>query len=106
MTRKELTTHFSDMVQKMEDVLVSKNDDYANIDALSNFKTVGAITGTSTEIACLNLIATKVARLGVLLNSGKAPNNESIQDTVLDMANYCVLLSAILSEKVLHNKNN
>jgi len=46
----------------------------------------------------LNLIATKVARLGVLLNSDKKPNNESIEDSVLDLANYSVLLSMIINE--------
>lgn len=100
MTKKELIAHFSQITSKMGDVLASKNDDYANEDSLSNFKTVGAITGTSAELACLNLIATKVARLGVLLNSGKSPNNESIQDSVLDMANYSILLSAILADKI------
>lgn len=99
MTKKELQNHFEQTVEKMGQVLISKNDDYSSADALSNFKTVGNITGTSAEMACLVLIATKVARLGVLLNSGKGPNNESISDTVLDMANYSVLLSAILSEK-------
>lgn len=84
---------------KMEDVMFKKSEDYANEDRLSNFKLAGTIAGGSAEINCLNLIATKVARLGVLLNSGKAPNNESILDSVLDLANYAVLLNMILIDK-------
>ena len=73
--------------------------DQANTDRLSNFKLAGGICGLKAEQNCLSLIATKVARLGVLLNSDKAPNNESIQDSVLDLANYSILLSMILNDK-------
>lgn len=91
--------HFDAFTQKMHQVLMGKGDDYANSDRLSNFKVVGNICGISAEMSCLTLVATKVARLGVLLHSKKAPNNESIRDSVLDLANYAVLLDMILTEK-------
>lgn len=99
MTIDQQQHHFERMINKMAEVMMSKGDDYANVDRLSNFKTAGAIVGVSPEINCLSLIATKVARLGVLLNSKEAPNNESIRDSVLDLANYAVLLDMLLSEK-------
>jgi len=37
------------------------------------------------------LIATKLARLAVLLSNEKEPNNESIQDSFMDLTNYCAL---------------
>ena len=83
----------------MKHTLFSKGDDYANQDRLSNFKTTANIIGTTPELSCLNLIAVKVARLGVLLNSKDKPKNESIQDSVLDLANYSVLLHMILNDK-------
>jgi hypothetical protein len=51
------------------------------------------------ERNCLNLIATKVARLGVLLNTSGPPANESIDDTLIDLANYAVLLRMIRLDK-------
>lgn len=99
MTIDQQHRHFEKMINKMAEVMMSKGNDYANLDRLSNFKTAGAIVGVSPEINCLSLIATKVARLGVLLNSKEAPNNESIRDSVLDLANYAVLLDMLLSEK-------
>lgn len=99
MNKEQQNRHFERMINKMAEVMMSKGDDYANTDRLSNFKTAGAIVGVSPEINCLSLIATKVARLGVLLNSKEAPNNESIRDSVLDLANYAVLLDMLLSEK-------
>jgi len=100
MTQKEQEEHFEMLTQKMKETLISKGEDYcSSTDKLSNFKLAGAICGLKAEQNCLSLIATKVARLGVLLNSDKAPNNESVQDSVLDLANYAVLLSMILEDK-------
>lgn len=99
MTKQEQEVHFKEMTQKMKQILLSKGDDYANTDRLSNFKLAGNVSGLNAKLNCLSLIATKVARLGVLLNSNKEPNNESVQDSVLDLANYAVLLSMILSEE-------
>ena len=90
---------FAAMVAKMEATLFKKGNDYANTDRLSNFKLAGAIAGGTAETNCLNMIATKVARLGVLLNSDCKPNNESIEDSILDLANYAVLLGMILEDR-------
>jgi hypothetical protein len=100
MTIEEQKAHFKALTAKMEEILFKKGNDYANQDRLSNFKLAGTIAGGSAETNCLNLIATKVARLGVLLNSGKAPNNESIQDSIIDLINYGVLLDMIVTENV------
>ena len=99
MTKQEQEAHFEEMTQKMKQILLSKGDDYANTDRLSNFKLAGGISGLNAELNCLSLISTKVARLGVLLSSDKTPKNESVQDSVLDLANYAILLSMILEDK-------
>jgi hypothetical protein len=98
MTKKEQMAHFGYITREMRKTLFSKGDDYANEDRLSNFKLAGAIAGGDAKSNCLNLIATKVARLGVLINSDQEPNNESIADSILDLANYSVLLSMIIEE--------
>ncbi len=98
MTLEEQKQHLKDFQEKMTQILTKKGNDYANEDRLSNFKFTGAITQIKPEQSCLNLIATKVARLGNLLNGNKKPNNESISDSLLDLANYTVLLDMIISE--------
>lgn len=85
--------------EKIRSIQLKKGNDYANEDRLSNFKLAGAISGNSAEINCLNLIATKVARLGVLLNSNNEPNNESIDDSVLDLVSYGLLLGMLLENR-------
>jgi hypothetical protein len=90
------TEVFVNTINKMQKILLSKGEDYANEDVLSNFKLAAGIVGTTPELNCLNLIATKVARLGVLLNKDNVtPNNESIDDSLIDLANYTMLLIMI-----------
>lgn len=101
MTKQEQTEHLESFTKRMSEVLLSKGDDYANADRLSNFKLAGSICGLSPAQNCLSLIATKVARLGVLLKSETEPNNESIRDSILDLANYASLLDMIVLESMV-----
>lgn len=87
--------HIAKFQQKQQDTLLKKGNDYAGDDRLSNFKTVAAITNTTPEMVCLTMIGIKVARLGQLL-SGKQAENESVRDSVEDLANYSILLDQIL----------
>jgi hypothetical protein len=98
MTHEQQKQHFEGFVHRMRNIQLQKGNDYANEDRLSNFKLAGAIAGVSAEINCLNQIATKVARLGVLLHNQLAPNNESIRDSVIDLANYAMLLDMIIQD--------
>lgn len=101
MNKKEQIEYFDKFTSKMKDVLLSKSNDYSiEEDVLSNFKYAGNICGLKPDQNCLSLIATKVARLGVLLKSEKEPSNESIKDSVLDLANYTILLGMILDSQI------
>lgn len=98
-TQQEQTLHFEKLVDKMRQTLLKKGNDYSTGDRLFNFKSAGYITGTSSAISCLNLIAIKITRLSSLLNSGKLPDNESIKDTTLDLACYAMLLDMIIEHE-------
>lgn len=100
MNKTEQEIHAKKFTTKMLTTIQGKGDDYANEDRLSNFKLAGSIVGLNAELNCLNLMATKLARLGVLLRSGETPKNESVSDSLLDLANYSMLLDMIVSEKV------
>ena len=90
---------FKKFTEKQLEIISSKQEDYCDTEecVLGNFKTAGANAGISTEQQILSLIATKVARLGNLFK-GKIPNNESIEDSIIDMANYCFLLYCTRNE--------
>lgn len=87
-----------DIFKAIKKLQASKGDDYANNDRLSNFKLAGSICGLSAEQNCLSLIATKVARLGVLMKTNN-PQHESVIDSVDDLISYSILLKMIYADK-------
>lgn len=97
MTKEQQIKFFEEFSAKQKETLLKKGDDYANDDRLSNFKSVAQITKLKPETVALVLMGVKVARLGELL-SGKEPKNESISDSILDLANYAALLGMIVNE--------
>lgn len=98
MNHKELIELFDEFTATARETMISKNKDYADEDALSNFKKSARISGITPEQGCLNQIAIKVSRAGVLLKSGVSPQNESLADTAGDMFVYSFLFAALLSE--------
>lgn len=98
MTKEKQIEHFEKLCEDLKKILLSKGDDYAGEDRLSNFKFAGAIVGIGARKQCLSMIAVKVARLGNLLDS-KQPNNESVQDSILDLIAYGFLLDMIDSDE-------
>lgn len=100
MTIEEQHKSFDKIAAKMQAIMFKKGNDYAgDQDRLSNFKKVGLATEVSPEQACLQMIATKVVRLSVLLKKEGEPDNESIEDSVIDMLNYSMLLHMLLDER-------
>lgn len=109
MNKIEQEQFFDDFTSRMKKVMVGKGNDYAlEKDRLSNFKNVGIICGSGEDgrQACLHLIATKVARLTSLLGESKTPSNESIDDSILDLANYSILLGMLQSDSIRRKANS
>lgn len=75
----------------------SKREDYVTVpgvDNHENFKRSAEIASWfrhDRDKAYAVLIGTKLARLGSLLSKESKPNNESIEDTFVDLINYCAL---------------
>ena len=95
-TEKDKATSF---FNECLNILTSKAHDYASDgDCFSNFKKIANMMDLKTEQTFLQFISVKVARL-VELISGKSPKNESIKDSLLDLANYSCLMSLYLQDK-------
>lgn len=99
MNLQQQNEHFESFTARQKEILLKKGSDYATQDRLSNFKRAGSIINITPEQNCLSLIATKVARLGVLLSNNVDPQNESIRDSILDLANYAILLDALIEDR-------
>ena len=78
--------------------MISKSNDYANEDVLSNFKLVAKLEGSTPIKDIFGHIANKVVRLGNLLGNDKSPLNESVSDSASDLINYLHLLTMAIQE--------
>ncbi len=94
---------FENFTALQKEILLKKWNDYAQEnDRLSNFKLAWAICWITAQQQCLSLIATKVARLWQLLQ-GREPNNEKLEDSVIDLANYSFILNCLITEHEASN---
>lgn len=95
---------FSETLKEMLEIHEKKNEDYTgefnnpfyNFDVstylISQFK-------SDRDKSFVWPIATKLARLAALLNFEKQPNNESVEDSLIDIANYVILWKCDISRR-------
>lgn len=87
------------ILDKIRDIHKKKNDDYAaQGKQFENFERSAEIMSWfdfHIDLAFVWPIATKLARLATLLNKKRkgegGPNNESVDDSFLDLVTYCIL---------------
>lgn len=85
---------FENLLQEMAAIHQKKNQDYSSSGPYENFERSGEIASwfkSDIDKVFATLVGVKLARLGVLLSSNRKPNNESIQDSFLDLTVYCGL---------------
>ena len=86
----------------MAEVVEAKNNDYSNGgEFFSNFKFVERYKVTSVEKGFLVRMLDKVSRLASLIAEEKEikVKDEKIEDTLLDLANYSILLATYIKHK-------
>jgi hypothetical protein len=82
---------FNAVLDRMREVHDKKNHDYADDDnPFSNFEGAARMSGLSAEQVLHVMMSIKLERLRQLV-SGKEPNFEGVEDTLLDLANYAAI---------------
>lgn len=90
---------FDALLTKMSEMHEKKAADYANSsNRYSNFEEAAVSGGTDVSTVFKTMIGIKLARLNELEGKGKTPNNESIQDSRLDLAVYAALYASYFME--------
>jgi len=108
MTNEEYIKYHREMCDKMVEITAKKNADYTGEsgNAFSNFSGIEAIGVTSTEIGFLTRMFDKYARITTFVKKGVLlVADESIEDTLLDLANYCILLAGWIRSKKNKHKS-
>ena len=103
MNRDELLEYHSAICKTAQELMSLKNRDYAGDhgnEPFANFTRVEAMGICTTEQGFLTRITDKMSRLSSFIDCGKMHvENESFNDTIVDVINYMVLLSAFLEDK-------
>jgi len=103
MTRDELLMYHDELCTAAKDLMSLKNRDYAGNhgnEPFANFTRVEAMGICTTEQGFMTRITDKMSRLSSFIDCGKMHvANESFNDTIVDVINYMVLLSAYLKDK-------
>ena len=95
MTNKEYLKETEDNMKKGLGIMKAKSADYAgDINPFKNFDSVETICNISSENGILVRMCDKMTRIGNLINKDAKVKDESIEDTLLDLANYSYILLA------------
>jgi hypothetical protein len=102
MTREQYLQFHRDCCDKMVEITQRKNADYTSgsDDPFFNFTRVEAIGITETERGFLTRMFDKLSRIVTFVNKGVLQvKDESVEDTLLDLANYCILMAGYIRSK-------
>lgn len=102
MNSEQYIQFHSQACQKMIEITKKKNEDYAGDgkDAFANFTRVEVLGISTTEQGFLTRMFDKFSRLTSFVNKGfLAVEDESVEDTLFDLANYCILMAGYIQSK-------
>lgn len=81
-------------------LLVSKGAEYAgSADRLANFKRGAALTGCTAEQVCFIYLSKHYDALATFIREGEKPGAEPIMGRLHDLANYVLLMAALVRER-------
>lgn len=102
MNRTEYLAFHRACCDKMVEITAAKNADYTggSEDPFFNFTRVEANNICETERGFLTRMSDKFARITTFVNKGVLKvKEEGVEDTLLDLANYCILMAGYIRSK-------
>jgi len=104
MNQKQYLKRFKEITETMYIITQAKNADYSGNEAknaFKNFDTIDFLTDwkIQSEHGLLVRITDKMTRIANLMFQDNNVKDEKIEDTLQDMANYCIILLIYLENK-------
>jgi hypothetical protein len=101
MTRDELFQLHEDICRRALVIMRHKSADYASgTDPFANFKRGEILGFASAEEGLMLRVIDKISRISTFLKKGELKvGNETVQDSILDVINYMILLQGLLEDK-------
>lgn len=103
MDKEVFKKDFRTTLEYMFDIMVKKNSDYSGWDSCSNpfknFQLVEQLGVSSVEQGFLVRMCDKMSRITSLIDNEAKVSDESICDTLTDLANYAIIMSLYVKSK-------
>ena len=103
MNRSDFLKFYEETTNKMLDITVAKNHDYSGFggdDPFANFRVVENCGIASVEQGFLTRMMDKVSRINSFVQQGVCNvKDEKIEDTLIDLANYSILMAGYIRSK-------
>lgn len=102
MNKEQYFKYHSDCCTKMVEITKAKNADYTGTsdDPFANFTRVEVLGNCSTEQGFVTRMIDKISRVISFVQKGIFEvKDETVEDTLIDLANYCILFSAYIKHK-------
>lgn len=104
MNRATFAKFHRDCIEKMHEIVQKKNADYSSgqgeDNAFANFEAIEKIGIASTGQGFLTRMMDKMMRISSFVRKGELQvADETVIDTTLDLANYCILLAGYFNEQ-------
>ena len=109
MTKEEFFKEFELLTTSMLDVAKRKNADYTGVGVspFSNFERVSQMGICSTEQGFLTRMTDKMSRIASFCAKGELQvKDESVEDTLKDLANYSILMLLYIKSKKMELSKN
>lgn len=107
MRKQEYVQFHAECCERMTEITKQKNADYtgASDDPFKNFKLVNDFGCVTTEQGFFTRMCDKMSRISSFIEKGELlVKDESVEDSLLDLANYCILFMGYLkSQKIVHS---
>ncbi len=100
--REKYMLFHKEMCEKMHQITLAKNSDYTGgtSDPFENFTRVESLGICTTEQGFLTRMTDKLCRIASFVKQGTLQvKTESVEDTLLDLANYAILMAGYLKLK-------
>lgn len=107
-SKEEYLKFHKECCDKMVEVTRAKNHDYAGFtdDPFANFRVVENCGIASTEQGFLTRMMDKVSRINSFVKQGVCNvKDEKIEDTLIDLANYSILMAGYIRQKKVEQTN-
>lgn len=107
MTKQQYMDFHKGFCDRMIEITKRKNADYsgAGIDPFNNFRHIGNLVVVPNvdmvAVGFLTRMSDKFSRIGSFIANGQLQvKDESVEDTLIDLANYSALFAGYLREQV------